>query len=457
MFSKVINPATEEVVAELLQPGSESVALAVAGARAAQSAWSERPLSARIQALKSFRDGVEANAAALARTLTVEVGKPLSQASGEVRGTIGRLDFFIEKAAEVLAFETVHSAADGRLTEQISHEPLGVVANISAWNYPWFVGVNVFAPALLAGNAVIYKPSEFASLTGLAIGNLLYDAGVPRAIFPVLIGGAEVGEALLAQDIDGVFFTGSYRTGRLVNEAVASKLIKVQLELGGKDPVYVREDSDPRIAAGSLADGAFFNTGQSCCAVERIYVHHSIHEAFVAAFIEAVEGFVVADPLDEGAYIGPLTQASHLDLLDAQVKDALDKGARLHCGGHRLDRRGNYFAPTVFTGVDHTMRLMREETFGPLIGIMAVEDDAQAIALMNDTPYGLTAGVYTPDGARARQLLARINAGTAYWNCCDRVSPRLPWSGRGHSGLGLTLSTYGISAFTRPRAWHLRR
>jgi acyl-CoA reductase-like NAD-dependent aldehyde dehydrogenase len=234
-------------------------------------------------------------------------------------------------------------------------------------------------------------------------------------------------------------------------------MVKLQLELGGKDPTYVCDDANPQVAAESLADGAMYNTGQSCCSVERIYVHEAIYEAFVTSFLATVHTFKVGDPAAEDTYIGAITRAPQLDVLEAQVMDAVAKGATLHCGGHRLPGPGNWFAPTVLTGVNHSMMIMQEESFGPVIGIQKVASDAQAVALMNDTRYGLTAGVFTPNEARARALLAQVKAGTVYWNCCDRVSPRLPWSGYGDSGVGLTLSTYGIQTFTRPKAWHLRK
>ena len=237
---------------------------------------------------------------------------------------------------------------------------------------------------------------------------------------------------------------------------MAGRLLKTQLEMGGKDPIYVCEDVDIATSAAGIADGAFYNTGQSCCSVERIYVHHSIHDAFVEAFVSTVKGFKVGDPTSQETYIGPLTRAAQLDVLESQVKDAVAKGAKLLCGGKRVNGAGNYFEPTVLIGVSHEMTLMREESFGPIIGIQKVQDDEEAVRLMNDTEYGLTAGVYAEDEGRAVQILSRVNAGSVYWNCCDRVSPRLPWSGRGHSGLGCTLSVYGIQSFTRLKAWHLK-
>jgi len=233
-------------------------------------------------------------------------------------------------------------------------------------------------------------------------------------------------------------------------------MVELQLELGGKDPAYVCEDVHVESAADSLADGAMYNAGQSCCSVERIYVHQRIHDRFVDAFIATVKGYKCGDPMDEATYLGPLARAPQLAVLEGQVADAVAKGAKLLLGGKRIARPGNWFEATVLSGVDHTMELMREESFGPVIGVQKVADDAEAVRLMNDTEYGLTAGVYTTDEARARGILAQIRSGSVYWNCCDRVSPRLPWSGIGHSGVGLTLSSYGIQAMTRPKAWHLR-
>jgi acyl-CoA reductase-like NAD-dependent aldehyde dehydrogenase len=342
------------------------------------------------------------------------------------------------------------------MREQIQHEPLGLVANISAWNYPWFVGCNVILPALLTGNAVLYKPSEYATLSGLEIARLLHEAGVPRDVLVCLVGTGEVGAALLEQPVDGVFFTGSHATGQRIAQAVGKRFVKLQLELGGKDPTYVCEDADPQVAAESLADGAMYNTGQSCCSVERIYVHEKIHDEFVDRFVQAVKGFRMGDPMREDTYVGAITREAQLDVLEAQVDDALAKGASLLVGGERRIGDGNWFDATVLVHVDHSMDIMREESFGPVIGIQKVRDDEEAVRLMNDTRYGLTAGVYTGDEARARRILSQVRAGTVYWNCCDRVSPRLPWSGVGDSGVGLTLSKYGIQTFTRPKAWHLR-
>jgi acyl-CoA reductase-like NAD-dependent aldehyde dehydrogenase len=410
----------------------------------------------RLDVMRKFRDRITDMHETLAQTLTREVGKPIKQSRNELNGLLGRIDFFLVEAARVLREAKVFADAKQKLEERISHEPLGVIANISAWNYPYFVGGNVFVPALLAGNAVLYKPSEFATLTGLHIAEMLVAAGIPEDVFIPVIGGGKTGAALLNQAVDGVFFTGSYATGANIGAKAGRKMIKVQLELGGKDPVYVCDDVDIGNAAASIADGAFYNTGQSCCSVERIYVHEKVHDAFVSAFLAEVKGYKIGDPTDESTYIGAITRRPQLDVLRKQVADAKKRGARLLTGGSVVQQKGNWFEPTVFVDVNHKMALMKDESFGPIIGIQKVKDDAEAVALMNDSEYGLTAGVYTPNQKRARKILAQVHSGSVYWNCCDRVSPRLPWSGVGHSGIGLTLSTYGIATFTRPKAWHLR-
>jgi acyl-CoA reductase-like NAD-dependent aldehyde dehydrogenase len=453
----IYNPATERRVATLPADSAISVRAKYRSARGAQPAWAALPLGDRLQMIRRFRHAIETHTESLARTLTTEMGKPITQSRNELKGLLPRLDFFLKETPRALRRETVLNDRSEKLVEAITHEPLGVIGNISAWNYPYFVGANVFIPALLAGNTVLYKPSEFATQTGLGIARLLHESGVPENVFIPLVGTGEVGAALLRQPIDGIFFTGSVPTGKKIARAVAGRMIKVQLELGGKDPAYVCDDVNVIETAAALADGAFYNTGQSCCSVERIYVHHSIFDRFIAEFVKVVRSFRVGNPLDARTYIGPLTRSPQLDILDSQVADARAKGARVLIGGQRIrSRRGNYFQPTVLADVNHRMSVMREESFGPIIGVMSVRDDAEAIDLMNDTEYGLTAAVYSPNEKRARAILAEVSSGSAYWNCCDRVSPRLPWSGTRNSGIGLTLSRYGIQTFTRQRAWHLK-
>src|SRR5512140_44938 len=340
---RIFNPANGEAITELAADDPGSVAIKAAAARAAQPAWAARPLQERKACLDRFREGVVRELDALAVILTRETGKPIRMARNELNGLLARIDFFVGMVAPVTATETVFD--EGGMQERIEHLPLGVIGNISAWNYPWFVGCNVIVPALLTGNAVLYKPSEYATRTGLEIARLLHQAGVPRDVFVPLVGAGPVGTALLAQRIDGLFFTGSHATGVRIAQAVGSRFIKLQLELGGKDPTYVCDDADPQAAAQSLADGAMYNTGQSCCSVERIYVHEAVHDAFVEHFLATVAGFRAGDPMDESTYIGAITRRPQLDVLEAQIADALAKGAVLHVGGHRLPGPGNWYAP----------------------------------------------------------------------------------------------------------------
>jgi acyl-CoA reductase-like NAD-dependent aldehyde dehydrogenase len=453
---KVTNPATEQVIKELPDDNTQSVIQKFEKAKNAQKAWASTPFSERKKCVEKFRKGIEKKSTELAEIMTLEVGKPITQSHNELKGLLGRIDYFLENTARVLEDQIVWKDPVEKLEERISQEPLGVIGNISAWNYPYFVGSNVWVPALLTGNAVLYKPSEFSSMTGIAVTELWHESGVPDDIFIQVLGGGNVGAELVKQPLNGIFFTGSYPTGQRIAQAAAPSLMRVQLELGGKDPIYVTEDVDPVAVAPGIADGAFYNNGQSCCSVERIYVHESVYERFVEVFVETVKGFVLGDPMDPKTYLGPLARSPQIQVIEKQIGDARSKGAKILCGGKRVQGKGFFFEPTVLVDVNHTMEVMREESFGPVIGIQKVASDEEALALMNDTAYGLTAGVYSRKRAKAEPLLAQLNSGSVYWNCCDRVNARLPWSGRGHSGMGSTLSQYGIHAFLQPKAWHLR-
>ena len=455
---KITNPATGECIDEIDEIGRingiSEIELAFRRATEGQLIWRARPFYERLQSFERFHGLLGDRCDYLAKRLTKETGKPITQSYAEIDSARKRISFFLENSGQWLASEDIRTI-DG-IRERLVYEPLGVIANISAWNYPYLVGVNVYVPALIAGNAVLYKPSEYATLSGIAMGELLYEAGVPGDVFQVLVGGPSVGKALLALPLNGYFFTGSVAVGAAIATAAAPKLVPMQLELGGKDPAYVTADVDVNVAAATTADAAFYNNGQSCCAIERLYVEASIYEKFVDAFSEIVFGFKVGDPTDSQTFIGAITRASHLCVLKAQVDDALAKGATLICGGSVLNRPGTFFRPTILTDVDHTMDVMINETFGPIIGIMKVENDEQAIRLMNDTKFGLTAGVFSRDQSRAESILSTLDVGTAYWNCADRVSPYLTWSGRRQSGLGSTLSFSGIRVFVQPKAYHLR-
>jgi acyl-CoA reductase-like NAD-dependent aldehyde dehydrogenase len=453
---KIINPATEETIRDVQEDTKESVADKFNQLKASQPSWRKIPLQQRVGILQKFSVLLEQNIESLAAVLTSEVGKPLQQSRNEVNGARARIKWLTENAEKYLSDEQM--TIDKGMEERISYEPLGVVCNISAWNYPYLVGVNVFVPALLAGNAVMYKPSEYATLTGLEIEKLLKQAGVPSKVFHVALGGKNTGEQLLDLPFDGYFFTGSYKTGKHIYEKVAAKMVPCQCELGGKDPLYVADDvADIKSVAASTADGAFYNNGQSCCAVERIYVHEKIYDRYVDEFAKEVATWKTGMPTEQGVYIGPLTRKDQLTVLEDQVNEALQKGATVVTGGKRMSRKGFYYEPTVLINVNHNMDVMREESFGPVIGIMKVKNDDEAISLMNDTSYGLTASVYSSNETRAHHILEQMNSGTGYWNCCDRVSAAVPWSGRKNSGFGATLSHIGIRAFTKPKAYHLRK
>jgi acyl-CoA reductase-like NAD-dependent aldehyde dehydrogenase len=452
---QIINPATDELIQEIKEDSAESLGKKFQLLQSAQPEWQQVSLKSRIETLKKFSDLLEANIESLAKTLTSEVGKPLQQSKNEINGARNRIKWLTANAEKYLSDEIMTD--ESGMEERIAYEPLGIICNISAWNYPYLVGVNVFVPALLAGNAVMYKPSEYATLTGIEIEKLLKQAGVPQNIFLTALGGRDTGEQLLNLSFDGYFFTGSYKTGKYIYEKVAPKMVPCQCELGGKDPLYVSDDvADIKSVAAGTADGAFYNNGQSCCAVERIYVHEKIYDRYVEEFLKEVKSWKTGAPTEEGVYIGPLTRKDQLAFLEKQVSEAVQKGAKLLIGGKRIEKKGFYFEPTVLVNVTHDMSLMRDESFGPVIGIMKVKSDEEAIAKMKDSEYGLTASVYSADRSRAENILKKLDTGTGYWNCCDRVSAAVPWSGRKHSGFGSTLSHTGLRAFTRPKAFHLR-
>ena len=452
---QIINPATEEVIKEVREDTSDTITSKFQELRSTQREWQKVPLPERMRLLKRFSGLLKENIEDLAAVLTSEVGKPLQQSRNEINGARIRIEWLTNNAEKYLSEEWMTD--ENNLKEKISYEPLGVICNISAWNYPYLVGVNVFIPALLGGNAVMYKPSEYATLTGLEIEKYLKQAGIPEKIFHVAAGAADVGKLLLDMPFDGYFFTGSYKTGQYIYEKCASKMVPCQCELGGKDPLYVADDvTDIAAVAAGTADGAFYNNGQSCCAVERIYVHEKVYDEYVDEFVKEVKSWKIGSPTEEGVYLGPLTRKDQLTVLKSQVTDALQKGASTFIGGDGINRKGYYFQPTVLVNVTHDMTVMKDESFGPVIGIMKVKNDEEAIRLMQDTEYGLTASVYSSRLERAENILEKINSGSGYWNCCDRVSAALPWSGRKHSGFGATLSHAGLRAFVRPKAWHLK-
>ncbi|MCH2021845.1 MAG: aldehyde dehydrogenase family protein [Saprospiraceae bacterium] len=452
---QLINPANETFLGHLVQDSSEMILEKYNKVVQAQKEWKKVGIKDRIQWISKYKKLLLQNIDHLALTLTEDMGKPLSQSKGEIKGAMGRLDYFINHCEQYLSTETVNVSETH--TEMIAYEPLGVIANISAWNFPYNIGFNVFIPAIVAGNGVLYKPSEFCSRTGEKMISLLFDAGVPKNLVKVIQGGGKTGAALLDLDIDAVYFTGSHKTGQSIYNKVASKMIPCQLELGGKDPLYITADNANLISVvDSAIEGVFWNNGQSCCAVERIYVHHSLYDQFLDLFVQKVNAMKIGNPMDDDTFIGPLARKQQINILQSQVDDALAKGATVLTGGKALECKGYYYMPTVVSNVDHTMSIMNEESFGPIIGIQKVASDEEAIKLMKDSKFGLSSAVFSDKYQTAKPILDTMDTGTVYWNCCDRVSPYTPWSGRHNSGIGSTLSHIGIRAFTQPKAYQLK-
>ena len=454
---KITNPADGTVITEITADNAAAVRRKYELARAGQRKWAKVPIRKRLAAISAFRERIVAMHETLARTLTHEVGKPIRQSRNELNGLLGRLDFFLEESAGALRDEKVHADAAQNLEERITHEPLGVVANISAWNYPYFVGSNVFVPALVAGNAVLYKPSEFATLTGTAHRRDAARGRCParrvragdrrrrdRRCVAAAADRRRVLHRLLRDRSE------DRRSRRQADDQGSARARRQGSDLRLRRRRYRRPPPPESPTAPSTIPGSRAARSSASTCTNRSTTGSSM----LSSPRSRATGSAIR--WTKATYIGAITRRPQLDVLKKQVADAKRKGAKLLLGGNIVKRKGNWFEPTVFIDVDHSMALMKDESFGPIIGIQSVADDAAAVDLMNDTEYGLTAGVYTNDAKRARRILGQLRAGSVYWNCCDRVSPRLPWSGVGHSGIGLTLSTYGIQTFTRPKAWHLR-
>lgn len=456
----IFNPATEKLIKTVESDTPRTLQKKVELLQEGQKRWTNLSLAQRLQPMQKFLELLEKQEKELAQILTQEMGKPLAESLNEVRGAKVRVKFFIQESEKHLTSQVVQESSQGttQMKEVLSFGPLGIINYISAWNYPYLVAMNVLIPALIGGNAVLYKPSEYTLLTGLQIERLLHEAGIPQDVLVSAIGGPEVGNACLDLPLQAYYFTGSYKTGQKIAAQVGPRMVPMGFELGGKDPLYVMEENrDLKSVAAAAVEGSFYNNGQSCCAVERIYVHHKVYDEFLEHFLYAVkETLRVGDPMEAGVTQGPLARAPQVAFLQGQLQDALEKGARIVAGGKPWKGKGFYFEPTVLVDVDHSMLVMKEESFGPIIGIQKVRDDQEALSLMQDTDYGLTAAIYSSNISGAEKLLQRLNVGTGYINCCDRVSPYLPWSGRNHSGLGATLSYLGILTFVRPKAYHIR-
>jgi len=450
-----VNPATGEILRELDCAGEREVEAVVARARAAQPAWASLGLRRRIAIVGEFQKKLLEKKSEIAAVVTREAGKPLAESLvTEVLVVLDAARFLIDNAWNLLRDEPVpHGNLAAKLKRgSLVREPHGVVGIISPWNYPFSIPATETLAALVAGNAVVLKPSELTPLVALDLASLLYAAGLPKDMFQVVIGEGSAGAALLNSPIDKLVFTGSVATGKRIAAAAAERLLPVVLELGGKDPMLVLDDADVDVASSAAVWGAFVNAGQACLSVERCYAHRSLYETFAQACAEKAKRLRVGNGMDGNTDVGPMIHDRQVRIVESHVEDAKARGARVLAGGTRLPELGtNFFAPTVLADVTRDMRIMREETFGPVLPIMAFADDDEAVQMANDSEYGLAASVWTRDSTRGERLARRIHAGTVMVNdviSCFGIS-EAPHGGVKASGVGRTHGRFGLDEMVR--------
>jgi len=455
---KTVSPVDGSIYVERPLEGVAGINRALDAAARAQATWGSMPLAMRCEVLARAVDAFAAKANEIATEITWQMGRPIRHSPGEIRGFEERARYMLGVAATALA--PVDPGEKAGFKRQIKRVPLGVVAVVAPWNYPYLTAVNAVLPALIAGNAVILKHSHQTPLCAERFLEAFAAAGVAPGVFQYLHLSHE-DTALLMGDarIASVCFTGSVAGGRAVVEATRAGFATAGLELGGKDPAYVRADANLGHAIETLTDGAFFNAGQSCCGIKRIYVANVRYDEFVSGVVELTKQYRLGSPLDPNTTIGPLVRTAAADAIRAQVRDAVGRGASalINESQFAASARGTpYLAPQVLVGVDHSMPLMREESFGPVVGIMKVATDAEAVRLMNDSEFGLTAAIFSVDAARAEALGDALETGTVFLNRCDYLDPALAWTGVKNSGRGCTLSRVGFEQLTRPKSYHFR-
>jgi acyl-CoA reductase-like NAD-dependent aldehyde dehydrogenase len=450
----VVNPYNAEVVREVPWETSADLDAKLDRARAAQRRWSLLPVERRVREVAGALGYFRANRDQVARDVTLQMGKPIVQAKREVDTLLARAEHLLAIAKYALAPEVL--PAPTGMSLRIEHHPLGVVLDIAAWNYPLLVPVNVLVPALLAGNAVLLKHSPLTPLCGLHFERAFASLSVPDLVQNLVLENERAERLIGDARVDHVSFTGSVATGRKVYAAAARRLIDANLELGGKDPAYVAEDADLDFAAVNIVDGACYNAGQSCCAVERVYVHESVYAQFLERAISELRQYRLGDPLDPKTSMGPMALREAVERLERQVEDAVRRGAKVLHRSKRPSGRGSFFEPTLLGGVPNDALAMQEESFGPIVPVASVASDDEAVARMNDSRYGLTASVWTRTAARAERFARDVEVGTVYQNRCDYLDAALPWTGWKESGIGSTLSRYGFLGLTRRKSIHFR-
>jgi len=453
----LVNPFTEKTFGEVETTSADKLGDVVDAARAAFEDWRHTDLSERAALCTRFVEAFKAERESIARDVTQQMGKPIAQARGEVDTAIDRAEQTITMAADILADDTAPDSPG--FERYVRHEPLGVVLDIAAWNYPLLIATNVVIPGVLAGNVIIIKHSSKTPLCGQAFVDAFDRADAPKNLVQqVVVGHAETEALVRDPRIAYVSFTGSTKGGHEIVRSASDRFIDVGLELGGKDPAYVCADADFDFAVANCVDGAFYNAGQSCCAIERIYVDESIYVDFVEAYAAKAREYVLGDPINDTTTIGPQASQSAPQFLRGQVDAAVDAGGRLVVDPTSFDVPGQgwFAAPAVVADADQASAIMQEESFGPVIGITKVRSDDEAIRLMNDSPYGLTASIWTADAERAARVGAQVETGTFFMNRCDYVDPALPWTGVKDTGRGCSLSRYGFLQLTRRKSMHLR-
>jgi len=457
-IQRTISPVDGRVYVERTLASPVQIEAALESARLVQRAWRAVPIAERAAILSRFCDAFESHGDAIAEELSWQMGRPIRYSPSEVRGTLERARHMIAIAPAALA--DIDVGAKSGFTRFLRREPLGVVFTVAAWNYPYLIAVNSVVPALMAGNVVVLKHSAQTPLCAERFEECLREAGLPEGAFQALhVSHADTERVIRDPRVDFVAFTGSVAGGHAVQRAAADRFIGTGLELGGCDPAYVRHDANLAHAIENLVDGAYFNSGQSCCGIQRVYVHERLYDKFVDGWVDLTRKYVLGSPVDPETTLGPVVRTAAADEVRRQIAASVTAGARavIDEKAFAASQSGTpYLAPQVLLGVDHTMPVMREEIFGPVAGIMKVGSDEEAIRLMNDSAFGLTAAIWTSDEEAALWIGDEVQTGTWFMNRCDYLDPALAWVGVKDSGRGCTLSVVGYEHLTRPKSFHLR-